>query len=180
MLPQEIIRKKRDGGTLSEAEIAAFIRGVTDGTVSEGQIAAFAMAVFFRGLSLAERVALTQAMARSGRMLDWRPQRLPGPVLDKHSTGGVGDKVSLVLAPAVAACGGFVPMIAGRGLGHTGGTVDKMESIPGYAVRPERATLERVVRQPAAPSSAPRTRSRPPTGASMPSATSPRPSSRST
>ncbi|HZY23446.1 MAG TPA: thymidine phosphorylase, partial [Beijerinckiaceae bacterium] len=128
-LPQEIIRAKRDGRALAEEEIAHFIDGLAAGRVSEGQAAAFAMAVFFRGMSTAERVALTRAMTASGTVLAWD---LPGPVLDKHSTGGVGDTVSLVLAPAVAACGGYVPMISGRGLGHTGGTLDKMEAIPGW------------------------------------------------
>ena len=134
MLPQELIRAKRDGGILDEAEIADFIAGLTDGRVTEGQAAAFAMAVFFRGLSLPERVALTRAMTRSGTVLAWD---LPGPVLDKHSTGGVGDTVSLVLAPMVAACGGYVPMISGRGLGHTGGTLDKLSAIPGYDATPD-------------------------------------------
>ncbi len=144
LLPQEIIRLKRDGGTLSAREIEAMIEGLTSGAVSEGQAAAFAMAVFFRGLSLDERVALTRAMTRSGDVLAWD---LPGPVLDKHSTGGVGDAVSLALAPAVAACGGFVPMISGRGLGHTGGTLDKFDSIPGYATQPDIATFRRVTRE---------------------------------
>ncbi|MBV9569305.1 MAG: thymidine phosphorylase, partial [Hyphomicrobiales bacterium] len=116
-LPQEIIRAKRDGLQLSPQDIARFIEGLTDGKVTEGQAAAFAMAVFLKGLTLDERVALTRAMMASGEVLHWD---LPGPVLDKHSTGGVGDNVSLILAPAVAASGGFVPMISGRGLGHTG------------------------------------------------------------
>ncbi|GJD40987.1 Thymidine phosphorylase [Methylobacterium bullatum] len=133
MLPQELIRAKRDGRVLTDAEITDFISGLTDGRVTEGQAAAFAMAVFFRGLSLPERVALTRAMTHSGTVLDWD---LPGPVLDKHSTGGVGDTVSLALAPMVAACGGYVPMISGRGLGHTGGTLDKLASIPGYDATP--------------------------------------------
>lgn len=145
-LPQEIIRRKRDGDRLSEADIAAFVAGVTDGSVTEGQIAAFAMAVLFRGMTLDERIALTRAMTRSGTVLDWAALRLPGPVLDKHSTGGVGDKTSLILAPAVAACGGFVPMISGRGLGHTGGTLDKLDSIPGYVSQPDRTRFEQVVR----------------------------------
>ncbi len=144
LLPQEIIRRKRDGGTLDAAEIEAFIAGLSAGRVSEGQAAAFAMAVFFRGLSIEERVALTRAMTRSGEILRWD---LPGPVLDKHSTGGVGDTVSLALAPAVAACGGYVPMISGRGLGHTGGTLDKLDAIPGYASQPDIATFRRVVRE---------------------------------
>ena len=146
-LPQEIIRKKRDGTPLTAAEIQAFVRGITDGTVSEGQAAAFAMAVFFKGMWLDERVALTRAMTASGTVIDWAPLDLPGPVLDKHSTGGVGDKVSLILAPAVAACGGFVPMVSGRGLGHTGGTLDKFESIPGYRAKPDLGTLQRVVKE---------------------------------
>jgi len=144
MLPQELIRRKRDGGTLTGAEIAALVAGLTDGSVTEGQIAAFAMAVFFRGLALDERVALTKAMRDSGTVLAWD---LPGPVLDKHSSGGVGDDVSLMLAPMVAACGGFVPMISGRGLGHTGGTLDKLDSIPGYRTQPDNALFARVVRE---------------------------------
>ncbi len=143
MLPQEIIRRKRDGGTLSGIEIAAFVAGMTAGNVSEGQAAAFAMAVFFNGMSRDEAVALTLAMRDSGDILDWSD--LPGPVTDKHSTGGVGDNVSLMLAPIVAACGAYVPMISGRGLGHTGGTLDKMDSIPGYASQPDNALFRRAV-----------------------------------
>jgi thymidine phosphorylase len=146
MLPQEIIRKKRDGGTLSEAEIAFMIDGLTKNTVSEGQVAAFAMAVFFRGMEMPERIALTVAMRNSGTVLDWKGLDLPGPVIDKHSTGGIGDKVSLMLAPILAACGGFNPMISGRGLGHTGGTLDKLDSIPGYQSQPDLATFRRVVK----------------------------------
>jgi thymidine phosphorylase len=145
MLPQEIIRKKRDGEVLSEEEISFLVRGITDSSVSESQISAFAMAVFFRGMTLDERVALTRAMTRSGTVLHW--EGLGGPVLDKHSTGGVGDKISLMLAPMVAACGGFVPMISGRGLGHTGGTLDKLGAIPGYRATPDLDTLRRVVRE---------------------------------
>ena len=144
MLPQELIRRKRDGARLEEAEIAALVRGLTDGSVTEGQIAAFAMAVFFRGLELSERVALTRAMRDSGTVLAWD---LPGPVLDKHSSGGVGDDLSLMLAPMVAACGGFVPMISGRGLGHTGGTLDKLDAIPGYRTQPDNALFAKVVRE---------------------------------
>ncbi len=144
-LPQEIIRRKRDGGTLSAAEIAFMVRGLTDGSVTEGQVAAFAMAVFFKGMAMEERVALTMAMRDSGRVLDWRD--LPGPALDKHSTGGVGDTVSLMLAPAVAACGGYVPMISGRGLGHTGGTLDKLDSIPGYVSQPDEVLFRKVTRE---------------------------------
>jgi len=147
MLPQEIIRKKRDGGTLSEAEIGFMIDGLTKNTVSEGQVAAFAMAVFFRGMAMPERIALTLAMRNSGTVLDWKGLGLPGPVIDKHSTGGIGDKVSLMLAPILAACGGFNPMISGRGLGHTGGTLDKLDSIPGYQSQPDLATFRKVVRE---------------------------------
>jgi thymidine phosphorylase len=147
MLPQEIIRKKRDGGTLSESEIRFLIEGLTGGSVGEGQIAAFAMAVFFRGMDMAESVALTQAMTETGAVLDWRGEDLGGPVIDKHSTGGIGDKVSLMLAPILAACGGFVPMISGRGLGHTGGTLDKLDSIPGYDTKPSLDSFRRVVRE---------------------------------
>jgi thymidine phosphorylase len=143
MLPQEIIRKKRDGKPVDPAEIAFLVDGLTEGSVGEGQVAAFAMAVFFRGMSPEECVALTAAMRDSGTVLDW--SGLEGPVLDKHSTGGVGDNVSLMLAPAVAACGGFVPMISGRALGHTGGTLDKLDSIPGYRTRPDVETFRQVV-----------------------------------
>ncbi len=132
MLAQEIIRVKRDGGVLDEAQIAAFVTGLVDGGWSEGQAAALAMAIFLKGLSTPETVALTRAMTHSGSVIDWAGQNLGGPILDKHSTGGVGDKVSLMLAPMLAACGAYVPMISGRGLGHTGGTLDKMDSIPGY------------------------------------------------
>jgi thymidine phosphorylase len=146
ILPQEIIRRKRDGEALSAGEIGDFIAGLVSGAVTEGQAAAFAMAVFFRGMDLAERVALTQAMTRSGVSLDWGGDSLPGPILDKHSTGGVGDNVSLMLAPMLAACGAYVPMISGRGLGHTGGTLDKLDSIPGYASQPDLALFKQVVR----------------------------------
>ncbi len=144
MLPQEIVRKKRDGGRVSDEEIAFLVAGLTDGSVTEGQIAAFAMAVFFRGMELAERVALTKAMRDSGTVLAWD---LPGPALDKHSSGGVGDDLSLMLAPMVAACGGYVPMISGRGLGHTGGTLDKLDAIPGYRTQPDNDLFARVVRE---------------------------------
>jgi thymidine phosphorylase len=147
ILPQEIIRLKRDGGALSAGEIGDFIAGLTSGAVTEGQAAAFAMAVFFRGMSLDERVALTRAMTRSGSTLDWREARLDGPILDKHSTGGVGDNVSLMLAPMLAASGAYVPMISGRGLGHTGGTLDKLDSIPGYTTQPDLALFKRVVKE---------------------------------
>jgi len=147
MLPQEIIRRKRDGAALSEQEIAFFAAGITDGSITEGQVAAFAMAVFFRGMAMEERIALTRAMMRSGAVLDWSRENLPGPVVDKHSTGGVGDKISLMLGPMAAACGCYVPMISGRGLGHTGGTLDKFDSIPGYQTQPDTATFRKVVRE---------------------------------
>ncbi|MDN7908098.1 thymidine phosphorylase [Burkholderia diffusa] len=145
-LPQEFIRRKRDRQPLDRDEIAAFVRGVTDGSVTEGQVAAFAMAVYFNDLSTDERVALTIAQRDSGDVLDWRALDLGGPVIDKHSTGGVGDVVSLMLGPMVAACGGYVPMISGRGLGHTGGTLDKLGAIPGYDVTPDTDTFRRTVR----------------------------------
>lgn len=144
MLPQEIIAAKRDGKTLSADDIAAFVAGIPDGTITEAQIAALAMATFFNGMSRDEAVALTLAMRDSGEVLKWPD--MPGPVLDKHSTGGVGDNVSLMLAPAIAVCGGYVPMISGRGLGHTGGTLDKLDSIPGYTSQPDEATFARVTR----------------------------------
>jgi thymidine phosphorylase len=136
-LPQEVIRKKRDGIVLSAVDIQEFVNGICDESVSEGQIAALAMAVYFQGMSAEEKKALTVAMRDSGDVLDWRQQALNGPLLDKHSTGGVGDVVSLMLGPIVAACGGYVPMISGRGLGHTGGTLDKFDSIPGYQTAPD-------------------------------------------
>lgn len=141
--PQEIIRRKRDGEALSEEELAFLVEGMASGAVSEGQAAAFAMATFFRGMTARECAALTRAMRGSGTVLDWAD--LAGPAIDKHSTGGVGDKVSLVLAPVIAACGGSVPMISGRGLGHTGGTLDKLDAIPGYDTRPDLATFRGVV-----------------------------------
>src|SRR3984885_4833363 len=152
MLVAELIRKKRDGRELSTAEIEEFVAGITDGSVTDAQVGAFAMAVVWRGMTGAERVALTGAMMRSGDVLEWHRPMADGPslvrdrpVLDKHSTGGVGDKVSLLLAPIVAACGGAVPMISRRGLGHTGGTLDKLESIPGYDVAPSSERLREAV-----------------------------------
>lgn len=142
MLPQEIIRRKRDGHPLSRDEVRDFIAGLTSGAISEGQVAAFAMAVFFRGMSPEEAVGLTLAMRDSGTVLSWD---LPGPVVDKHSTGGIGDTVSLLLAPMLAACGCYVPMISGRGLGHTGGTLDKFDAIPGYVTQPDLAKFREVV-----------------------------------
>jgi thymidine phosphorylase len=142
MLPAELIRRKRDGHALEPAEVAFLVEGITAGTLSDAQVGALAMALFLNGMEPGERVALTLAMRDSGTVLRWDLDR---PVLDKHSTGGVGDKVSLLLAPIVAACGGAVPMISGRGLGHTGGTLDKLEAIPGYDATPGEATLRRVV-----------------------------------
>ncbi len=145
MLPQEIIRLKRAGQTLSREQIAEFIAGVTDGTIVDAQIAAFTMAAFLNGLNLEETTALTENMRDSGDVLSWK--NLNGPVVDKHSSGGVGDKVSLMLAPMIAACGGYVPMISGRGLGHTGGTLDKFDSIPGYQTCPDNTLFKKVVKQ---------------------------------
>lgn len=146
-LPQEIIRKKRDGLTLTEEEIRFFINGVRDNSVSEGQIAALAMTIFFHDMTLPERVALTMAMRDSGSVLNWQALDLSGPVVDKHSTGGVGDVTSLMLGPMVAACGGFVPMISGRGLGHTGGTLDKLEAIPGFDIFPDDQAFRRIIKE---------------------------------
>ena len=150
LAPAEVIRTKRDGGALDAAQIGAFVQGLNGrGEVrwSEGQVAALAMAVWLKGMSRKECVALTQAMTHSGAVLNWSRAGFDGPIVDKHSTGGVGDKVSLMLAPIVAACGGIVPMVSGRGLGHTGGTLDKMQSLAGYNVAPSRALLTRVLRQ---------------------------------
>lgn len=143
-LPSEIIRKKRDSQSLEPDEIKFLIHGLEDGSVKAEQISAFAMAVFFNDMTMPERVALTEAMRDSGDVLDWSD--LPGPALDKHSSGGVGDNVSLMLAPLVAACGGYVPMISGRGLGHTGGTLDKFDAIPGYKTSPDIALFRKTVR----------------------------------
>ena len=128
----ELIAKKRDGGSLTEGEVVSLIEGFMDGSVAGYQMSAFAMAVFFRGMSFDETVAMTLAMRDSGKVIDL--SRLTAPKVDKHSTGGVGDKVSICLAPLVAACGVAVPMMSGRGLGHTGGTLDKLEAIPGFRV----------------------------------------------
>jgi thymidine phosphorylase len=144
MLPQEVIRRKRDGNALSRDEVKNFIAGLTEGTVSEGQVAAFAMAVYFKGMTREEAVGLTLAMRDSGAVLTWD---LPGPVVDKHSSGGIGDNVSLMLAPMLASCGLFVPMISGRGLGHTGGTLDKLDSIPGYTSQPSLDLFRKVTRE---------------------------------
>ncbi len=141
MLAAELIRRKRAGGELTPEEIEFLVAGITDGSVSDAQVGALAMAIVWRGMTAEERIALTGAMTRSGDVLEWDGDR----ILDKHSTGGVGDKVSLLLAPIVAACGGSVPMISGRGLGHTGGTLDKLQSIPGYDVAPDNAKLRAAV-----------------------------------
>ncbi len=146
-LNQEIIKNKRDGKVLSQAEIDFFIQGIAKNSVSEGQIAAFAMAVFFQGMNAQERIDFTQSMVNSGDVMDWSDLNLNGPILDKHSTGGVGDKISLMLAPIVAACGGYVPMISGRGLGHTGGTLDKFDAIPGYDATPDNALFRQTVKE---------------------------------
>jgi thymidine phosphorylase len=146
MTPAEIIRTKRDGRALADAQIDAFVRGLVTRDWSEGQVGALAMAVVLNGMSRAETVALTRAMTHSGAVLDWSRARLDGPIVDKHSTGGVGDKVSLMLAPIVSACGAVVPMISGRGLGHTGGTLDKLQSLAGYDVAPSRTLLTRTLR----------------------------------
>jgi len=144
-LPVRVIAAKRDGGTLSTAQIEGFVRGLVHaegaGGWADSQVAALAMAIVLRGMDETETVALTRAMTHSGEVLHWAAANLHGPILDKHSTGGVGDKLSLMLAPIVAACGGVVPMISGRGLGHTGGTLDKLEALPGYGVNPSRELL---------------------------------------
>ena len=142
---KQLILRKRDGAELDREEIRAFVEGVGDGSVTDAQIAAFAMATWFRGMSIEEQMDLTLAMRDSGRVLDWAG--LDGPVVDKHSTGGVGDLVSLILGPAVAACGAYVPMISGRGLGHTGGTLDKLESIPGFDTSPGIDRFRSLVRE---------------------------------
>lgn len=137
MLFVDIIRKKRDGGQLTAGEIEFFVAGLADESIPAEQVSALAMAVFLNSMSFEEAGVLTRAMAASGRMLDWDSQELGGPVVDKHSTGGIGDKVSLLLAPMAAACGLYVPMISGRGLGHGGGTLDKIGAIPGYNPFPD-------------------------------------------
>lgn len=143
----EMIRAKRDGLALSPAEWQKFIHGITSGEASDAQVAAMAMACYFKDLNEAERIAVTCAMRDSGHVLDWSRFPCAGPIFDKHSTGGVGDVVSLILGPLLAACGGFVPMIAGRGLAHTGGTVDKLESIPGYNPHPSPDDFQRIVQR---------------------------------
>ncbi len=146
MLFTDIIRAKRDGGALSDEQIRFFVDGLADESLPAEQVSALAMAIFLNGMSFAEAGQLTLAMAGSGTVLDWSGAGLDGPVVDKHSTGGVGDKVSFLLAPLAAACGCYVPMISGRGLGHTGGTTDKIESIPGYQSMPDFELFRRVVK----------------------------------
>ncbi len=144
LLPQEIIRTKRDGLILSEDKIQGFVDGLVNGTFNDAQVGSMAMAIFQQGMAIEEVVAFTKAMMNSGDVLSW--PELDGPVVDKHSTGGVGDKVSFMLAAIVAACGAYVPMISGRGLGHTGGTSDKLESIAGFNVQPSIADFKRIVK----------------------------------
>lgn len=146
-IPQEVIRRKRDGEVLTQAEIQLFVRGITDESISEGQVAAFAMAVYLKGMTMHERIHLTKAMMQSGTVIDWASHGIPSGVVDKHSTGGVGDKVSLILGPLAAACGARNPMISGRGLGHTGGTLDKFDAIPGYNTAPDLDAFAEVTRE---------------------------------
>ena len=146
MLFTDVIRAKRDGGALSDEQIRFFVAGLSDDSIPAEQVSSLAMAIFLNSLTPAETATLTMAMASSGTVLEWQDMQLPGPVVDKHSTGGVGDKVSFMLAPIAAACGCYVPMISGRGLGHTGGTTDKAESIPGYNTAPDFATFRKVVK----------------------------------
>lgn len=147
MLFTDVIRKKRDGGELSDDEIQFFVDGLADNSLPAEQVSSLAMAIFLNSMSFEEAGKLTLAMAASGTVLDWSSEGLDGPVVDKHSTGGVGDKVSFLLAPIAAACGCYVPMISGRGLGHTGGTTDKAESIPGYDATPDFHTFRKIVRE---------------------------------
>ena len=145
MRPQDVIRKKRDGQTLSRDEIDFFVAGVTSGAIADYQVSALLMAIYLNGMDQSEQQALTEAMLNSGNILDFSD--IPKPKADKHSTGGVGDKTSIIIAPLVAACGVCVPMISGRGLGHTGGTLDKLESIPGYRVNLTAGEFKQVLNQ---------------------------------
>lgn len=145
MLPQEIIRKKRNNQALSTEEINEFIKGVTDGSIVDAQTASLTMAIFLNKMTKEETTALTLAMRDSGDVLKW--DDVDGPIIDKHSSGGVGDKISLMLAPMLAACGGYCPMISGRGLGHTGGTLDKFDSIPGYQTQPSNELFKKTVKE---------------------------------
>lgn len=143
MRPQDVIRKKRDGQSLSREEIEFFIGGVTSGRIADYQVSALLMAIYLNGMDQSEQQILTEAMLNSGNILDFSD--IPKPKADKHSTGGVGDKTSIIIAPLVAACGVCVPMISGRGLGHTGGTLDKLESIPGYSVNLSATEFKKVL-----------------------------------
>ena len=145
MRPQDVIRKKRDGLSLSREEIEFFIGGLTSGLIADYQVSALLMAIYLNGMDQQEQQALTEAMLNSGNILDFSD--IPKPKADKHSTGGVGDKTSIIIAPLVAACGVCVPMISGRGLGHTGGTLDKLESIPGYRVNLSATEFKQVLDQ---------------------------------
>ena len=146
MIPQEIIRSKRDKNKLSNEEIKIFVDGIISGEFSDSQIAAMSMAILLNGMDKEETAELTRCMTHSGEILTWKDLSNPELVCDKHSTGGVGDKVSLILAPILAACGLYVPMISGRGLGHTGGTLDKFDAIPGYNTQPNIETFKQVVK----------------------------------
>tara|TARA_Y100001970_G_scaffold272209_1_gene368601 strand:+ start:1023 stop:2336 length:1314 start_codon:yes stop_codon:yes gene_type:complete len=146
MIPQEIIRKKRDKKVLSKEEISEFVKGLTDGSFSDAQIAAMSMAIFSNGMIPEETVYLTESMTQSGDTINWSDIVDSELVCDKHSTGGVGDKTSIILAPILAACGVYVPMISGRGLGHTGGTLDKFDSIPGYNTQPDLKTFKKIIK----------------------------------
>ena len=146
MLFTDVIRSKRDGGELSDEQIRFFVDGLADESIPAEQVSALAMAIVFNSMTFDEAAKLTLGMSSSGTVLEWQDLQLDGPVVDKHSTGGVGDKVSFMLAPIAAACGCYVPMISGRGLGHTGGTTDKAEAIPGYNTAPDFATFRQVVK----------------------------------
>ena len=147
MLFTDVIRTKRDGGCLSDDQIQFFVDGLADNSIPAEQVSALAMAIVLNSMSFEEAGHLTSCMATSGTVLDWHKEDLGGPVVDKHSTGGVGDKVSFLLAPIAAACGCYVPMISGRGLGHTGGTMDKAEAIPGYNVTPDFSLFRKTVKE---------------------------------
>ena len=147
MLFTDVIRTKRDGNELSDEQIQFFVDGLADNSIPAEQVSSLAMAVFLNSMTFQEAGKLTQGMAASGTVLDWDKEDLGGPVVDKHSTGGVGDKVSFLLAPIAAAAGCFVPMISGRGLGHTGGTTDKAEAIPGYDATPDFGLFRKTVKE---------------------------------
>ena len=147
MLFVDVIRKKRDGHALDESDLEFFVNGLADGSLPAEQVSALAMAVFLNSMSLAEAGTLTRLMAHSGTVMDWSGEDLGGPIVDKHSTGGIGDKVSFLLAPIAAACGCFVPMISGRGLGHGGGTLDKVGAIPGYDATPDGPLFRKAVKE---------------------------------